>query len=101
MASQTSNHSQTHQLSRRTFLKWGGTAAGALTLAPLIAACAPAPVAAPGAPDESAPGAETTGPRTGGELVIGSIQEPDSLNPWLTGLTVGLEVEALIYESLT
>jgi peptide/nickel transport system substrate-binding protein len=101
MTSETQNKTQTHHLSRRTFLKWGGTAAGALTLAPLIAACAPAPVAAPGAPAETAPGAETTGPRAGGELVIGSIQEPDSLNPWLTGLTVGLEVEALIYESLT
>jgi peptide/nickel transport system substrate-binding protein len=37
----------------------------------------------------------------GGELVIGSIQEPDSLNPWLTGLAVGWEVEAMIYDSLT
>jgi peptide/nickel transport system substrate-binding protein len=74
-----------------------------LMMAALLAACAPAP-AAPAASDAAAtapaaaPGGE---PQVGGELVIGSIQEPDSLNPWLTGLTVGLEVEAMIYDSLT
>jgi peptide/nickel transport system substrate-binding protein len=91
------------QLSRRTLLKLGGATAGTLALAPLLAACAPAPAGqapAAGAP-AATPAPAATGPRVGGELVIGSIQEPDSMNPWLTGLTVGLEVEAMIYESLT
>jgi peptide/nickel transport system substrate-binding protein len=88
-------------VSRRTLLKFGGFAVGSMTFAQALAACAPdAPLAEPGvAPvDEPAP---ATGPQVGGELIIGSIQEPDNMNPWLTGLTVGLEVEALIYEGLT
>jgi peptide/nickel transport system substrate-binding protein len=91
------------QLSRRTLLKIGGATAGTFALAPLLAACAPAPAGqAPTTGEPAAtPAPATTGPRVGGELVIGSIQEPDSMNPWLTGLTVGLEVEAMIYESLT
>jgi len=76
--------------------------AGLLAIAALVAACAPAAVSpAPEAASASEPAAASGGPRVGGELVIGSIQEPDSLNPWLTGLTVGLEVEAMIYDSLT
>jgi len=76
--------------------------AGLLAIAALVAACAPAAVSpAPEAASASEPAAASGEPRVGGELVIGSIQEPDSLNPWLTGLTVGLEVEAMIYDSLT
>lgn len=82
---------------------------GFLILTTLLAACTapaqPAGAAEPPAAAEAgataavsaAPGA----PVVGGELVIGSPQEPDSLNPWLTGLTVGLEVESMIYDSLT
>lgn len=74
-----------------------------LILTVLLAACAApaAPAAAPAASEASAPAAAPGEPVIGGELVIGAAQEPDSLNPWLTGLTVGLEVEAMIYDSLT
>lgn len=92
-----------YQFSRRSLLKFGGLAAGSLTLAQVLAACAQAP-AQPAAEDtgDAAPAeAPASGPQVGGELIIGSIQEPDSLNPWLTGLTVGLEVEAMIYDGLT
>ena len=105
MASHTENKPQGIHLSRRSLLKLGSAAAGTMTLAPLLAACAAPPAG-------ETPGTESSGtaepapagsdePRVGGELIIGSIQEPDSLNPWLTGLTVGQEVEMLIYESLT
>ncbi|MBW7882061.1 MAG: peptide ABC transporter substrate-binding protein [Caldilineaceae bacterium] len=100
MSSNSDNPTKAGQISRRTFLKLGSMAAGSMTLASLLAACAPA--AAPAAPvTEAAPAPAAGAPRVGGELVIGSIQEPDSLNPWLTGLTVGLEVESMIYDSLT
>jgi peptide/nickel transport system substrate-binding protein len=98
--SQEQHFSQSGKLSRRAFLQWTGITAGAA----FLAACAPASApTTPSGGDAAAPApAETSsGPRVGGELVIGSIQEPDSLNPWLTGLTVGLEVEAMIYEPLT
>lgn len=86
---------------RHTLLRLG-MVAGLLAIAALVAACAPAAVSpAPEAASASEPAAASGEPRVGGELVIGSIQEPDSLNPWLTGLTVGLEVEAMIYDSLT
>ena len=90
---------QSGKLSRRAFLQWTGMSAGAV----FLAACAPAAIPSPTGDDTAtpAPAAESSGPVTGGELVIGSIQEPDRLNPWLTGLTVGLEVEAMIYDSLT
>ncbi len=101
MSTQQHNQPQAGRLSRRAFLRLGGVAAGSLSLAALVAACAPAAPAAPSAGGQPAPAAPSSGPRIGGELVIGSIQEPDSLNPWLTGLTVGLEVEAMIYDSLT
>lgn len=93
--SQEQPFSRSGKISRRAFLQWTGMGAGALVLA----ACAPAaaPSGAAPAPAEQPSGA----PRVGGELTIGSIQEPDSLNPWLTGLTVGLEVEAMIYDPLT
>ncbi len=105
MASQNASKSRTQGLSRRTFLKLSGTTVGTMTVASLLAACA----AAPGDADSTAAGAGETqsapaassGPQVGGELIIGSIQEPDSLNPWLTGLTVGMEVESMIYETLT
>lgn len=90
-------------LPARRSARLGALVAGLLLIVALMAACAPAP-AAPSAGDavSTAPAAPPSGePQVGGELVIGSIQEPDSLNPWLTGLTVGLEVEAMIYESLT
>lgn len=100
MSTNSDNPTKAGQISRRTFLKLGSMAAGSMTLASLLAACAPA--AAPAAPvTEAAPAPAAGAPRVGGELVIGSIQEPDSLNPWLTGLTVGLEVESMIYDSLT
>lgn len=86
---------------RHTLLRLG-IVGGLLVVAALVAACAPAAVSpAPEAASASEPAAASGEPRVGGELVIGSIQEPDSLNPWLTGLTVGLEVEAMIYDSLT
>jgi len=88
---------------RRSVGRLSGVLAAMLMMVALLAACAPAP-AAPAASDAAttAPAAAPSGePQVGGELVIGSIQEPDSLNPWLTGLTVGLEVEAMIYDSLT
>ncbi|GIK71243.1 MAG: peptide-binding protein [Chloroflexota bacterium] len=88
---------------RHSVGRLSGVLAVMLLMAALLTACAPAP-AAPAAGDAAttAPAAAPVGePRVGGELVIGSIQEPDSLNPWLTGLTVGLEVEAMIYDSLT
>lgn len=92
-----------YQLSRRTLLKWGGLAMGTVAFPSIIAACASTETAAPATEEETTdPAAESSGePTVGGELIIGSIQEPDSLNPWLTGLTVGLEVENLIYDSLT
>jgi peptide/nickel transport system substrate-binding protein len=93
--------SQGKGVSRRTFMKMGGAAAGAMSLSQLLAACAvETPISEPGAPTQ-ADEAPVSGPRVGGELIIGSIQEPDNMNPWLTGLTVGLEVEAMIYEGLT
>jgi peptide/nickel transport system substrate-binding protein len=97
--SQEQQFSRNGQLSRRAFLQWTGMSAGAA----FLAACAPAAAPSPTGGDVAtpAPAAESSGPVTGGELTIGSIQEPDSLNPWLTGLTVGLEVEAMIYDSLT
>lgn len=88
---------------RRIAGRLSGVLAVMLMMAALLTACAPAP-AAPAASDAAATApaaASSDEPRVGGELVIGSIQEPDSLNPWLTGLTVGLEVEAMIYDSLT
>ncbi len=81
-------------------------ALSALLIVLLVAGCA-APVAAPAAPAASGESSEAAAapaagePRQGGTLVLGSIQEPDSLNPWLTGLTVGFEVEAAVYDSLT
>ena len=91
------------QLSRRTLLKLSGAAASTAALASLLAACSPAPTTAPAesSSESSAPAAASGEPRVGGNLVIGSIQEPDSLNPWLSGLTVGSEVENLIYDPLT
>lgn len=96
-------HTPRYQLSRRSLLKFGGVAFGSMTFAQMLAACAPAgegPIAAATAVPGEEP-APAGGPRVGGELIIGSIQEPDNMNPWLTGLTVGLEVEAMIYEGLT
>lgn len=110
MNSTNNSASQPHRMSRRNLLKLSGATAGTLTLGQLLAACAAGPAGAPsgtsGDADSSgdtqaAPAAESSGPQIGGELIIGSIQEPDSLNPWLTGLTVGMEVESMIYESLT
>lgn len=91
------------QLSRRTLLKLSGAAASSAAFASLLAACAPAPTTAPteGGEDAPAPAAASGEPRVGGNLVIGSIQEPDSLNPWLSGLTVASEVENMIYDPLT
>lgn len=97
------------QPSRRTFLKWSGLAATATAFSSFLAACASTDAPATESPDAgdttdtaADTAAESSGtPTVGGELIIGSIQEPDSLNPWLTGLTVGLEVENLIYDSLT
>ena len=96
----------TMQLSRRALLKLSGAAASTAALASLLAACAPATTAPAGSSSESsdttAPAAAASGePRVGGDLVIGSIQEPDSLNPWLSGLTVASEVENFIYDPLT
>jgi peptide/nickel transport system substrate-binding protein len=105
MASHTENKPQSLHLSRRSLLKLGGAAASTMTLGSFLAACASAPAgetpstASNGTAEPAA--AESGEPQVGGELIIGSIQEPDSLNPWLTGLTVGQEVETLIYDSLT
>ncbi|MEX1021108.1 MAG: peptide ABC transporter substrate-binding protein [Litorilinea sp.] len=103
MAIDEQNPSGRHGLSRRALLKFGGLAAGSLTFAQFLAACQTAPVQqVPATGDDAAPDAgPASGPQVGGELTIGSIQEPDNLNPWLTGLTVGLEVESMIYEGLT
>ena len=101
MSTQQHEQPQAGRLSRRAFLQLSGVTAGSLSLAAFLAACAPAAPVAPATGQQPAPAAPSSGPRIGGELVIGSIQEPDSLNPWLTGLTVGLEVEAMIYDSLT
>lgn len=93
-----------YQLSRRALLKWGGLAMGTVAFPSILAACSATEPSAPAPAEEesTAPDTESSGtPTVGGELIIGSIQEPDSLNPWLTGLTVGLEVENLIYDSLT
>lgn len=84
---------------RHSVGRLSGVLAVMLLMAALLTACAPAPAASDAA--ATAPATSSDEPRVGGELVIGSIQEPDSLNPWLTGLTVGLEVEAMIYDSLT
>ena len=105
MDSPNRSNSQSQRLSRRTLLKLSSATAGAMTLAQLLSACTVdsggATTSAGDGAAQSAPAAESGDPQTGGELIIGSIQEPDSLNPWLTGLTVGMEVESMIYESLT
>lgn len=104
MNSQKAPNAVTPHMSRRTFLKLSSATAGSLSVASLLAACTTAPAdeaPATSEGDTQAAPADSSGPQVGGELIIGSIQEPDSLNPWLTGLTVGLEVETMIYDSLT
>ncbi len=119
------------RLSRRRLLQISGGAVGSMTLVPLLAACGgdddddddeeatPTTADSDAGDDATTTSADTDSgdddeptaadddsgdsgsERQGGELNIGSIQEPDSLNPWLTGLIVALEVENMIYDSLT
>lgn len=104
------------QLSRRRLFAIGGVAVGSTALAQLLAACggggddtSGATATSPGGANggASTPGTGTNGdgtgggPRQGGELIVGFIQEPDSLNPWMSGLNVALEIENTFYEQLT
>jgi peptide/nickel transport system substrate-binding protein len=75
-------------ISRRRALQLGSALAGAAALGPLGRGAASAQE-------------ETPAPTPGGSLIIGSIQEPDNLNPWLTATTVGYEVVNFVYEPLT
>ncbi|MGH2531672.1 MAG: ABC transporter substrate-binding protein [Thermomicrobiales bacterium] len=68
----------------------------ALQLAPALAG-----IVALGPLGRGAARAQDETPAPGGTLIIGSIQEPDNLNPWLTATTVGYEVVNFVYEPLT
>jgi peptide/nickel transport system substrate-binding protein len=97
-------------LSRRRFLGVGGAALTSVALAPLLAACggdststsiSSNGTAASGGSQASPAVTGNDTPRKGGTIVVGSIQEPDSLNPWLSGLVVAYEVQNMIYDPLT
>ena len=83
-------------ISRRRALQVGSAVAGAAAFGPVGRVAA-------GGRTVSRPVAtrnqET--PQQGGTLVIGSIQEPETLNPWLSATTVASEVINFIYEPLT
>jgi peptide/nickel transport system substrate-binding protein len=83
-------------------------AAAIVFVTALIAACAPAPAAQPPAPaaqpsDATSTPAPTAAPEaqaTGGTLTIGMVEEPETLNPYITQLVTSFNVLSGVMEGL-